>query len=220
MCWNADISINTFIFSLGALLFIYLTNTFTKYKTVFFKNPLTYFFILSVSSMQLIEFFLWRNLKNKQINTLLSVCAFLVIVMQQIIFIMLIPNVRFRYSIFSLWILLGIFLIIYKIKTNSIDFSTSIGINGHLSWNWANFKGYDNIWVFIGLLFYIIPSILITNDVLILSSTMFILFSSLYFYFKSNTFGTMWCWILNFGLLYFIIDILLIQPYYEYNGLC
>jgi hypothetical protein len=46
------------------------------------------------------------------------------------------------------------------------------------------------------------------------------LFLSLFFYWKYNTFGTMWCWGINLFLLYFVIDILLIQPYYEYNSLC
>ena len=35
---------------------------------------------------------------------------------------------------------------------------------------------------------------------------------------KYNTFGTMWCWSFNLFLLYFIVDILIIQPF-EY-GLC
>lgn len=42
MCWNADISINTFTFGLFALLFIYIANTYSKYKTKTFENPLVY----------------------------------------------------------------------------------------------------------------------------------------------------------------------------------
>jgi len=61
MCWNQDISINTFIFACLSLLFIFFTNTFTKYKTPTFDNPIVYLFLLSVAAMQLIEYFLWRN---------------------------------------------------------------------------------------------------------------------------------------------------------------
>jgi hypothetical protein len=57
MCWNQDISINTFLFACLSLLFIFLTNKFTKYKTKTFDNPLVYLFFLVVASMQLIEFF-------------------------------------------------------------------------------------------------------------------------------------------------------------------
>jgi len=99
-----------------------------------------------------------------------------------------------------------------------MNFSTSIGSNGHLSWNWMNYKGTDNIWLFIYLLFYIIPSIFINTELLyILVAT---LLFSLFFYFKYNTFGTMWCWISNIIFLYYIVNILLIQPYLEYNSLC
>jgi hypothetical protein len=57
MCWNQDISINTFLFVCLTLLFIFITNTFTKYKTPFFNNPLMYLLLLLGASMQLIEFF-------------------------------------------------------------------------------------------------------------------------------------------------------------------
>jgi hypothetical protein len=43
---------------------------------------------------------------------------------------------------------------------------------------------------------------------------------SFFFYFKDGTFGSMWCWVINLFLLYFIVHILLIQPFLEYNGLC
>ena len=57
MLENADISINTFLFAFLALLFIYFTNTYTKYKTHSFDNKIMYLFTLSVVCMQLLEFF-------------------------------------------------------------------------------------------------------------------------------------------------------------------
>jgi len=30
----------------------------------------------------------------------------------------------------------------------------------------------------------------------------------------------MWCWLINLLLLKIVIDILIVQPFYEYNGLC
>ena len=32
MCWNEDISLNTFLFGSFSLLFIFLSNTWSKYK--------------------------------------------------------------------------------------------------------------------------------------------------------------------------------------------
>ena len=80
MCWNADISINTFLFAIFALVFIFLANTYTKYKQETFKNPLVYLLLLEVASIQLIEFFLWKNLKNKKMNEFLTSLALYIII--------------------------------------------------------------------------------------------------------------------------------------------
>ena len=64
MCWNPDISLNTFLFGVFALLFIFLSNTFSKYKLKEFTNPLVYLFLFQIVVMQLIEFFIWKNLKT------------------------------------------------------------------------------------------------------------------------------------------------------------
>jgi hypothetical protein len=219
MCWNQDISINTFIFACLSLLFIFFTNTFTKYKTPTFDNPFVYLFLLSVAAMQLIEYFLWRNLKNETINKTLSQSAAGFIILQQIVLMLMIPNLTIRYTMLLFYTFFTIIYYGYKRIYSPIHYHTSIGKNGHLSWEWMNYKGYENIWIFLWLLFYILPLLLIDNFLL----SFFILswlVISLIFYFKYQTFGTMWCWGTNIFLLYFIINILLIQPYYEYNSLC
>ncbi len=38
MCWNKEVSINTFMFSIITLLFIYYNNKFTQYKIKEFVN--------------------------------------------------------------------------------------------------------------------------------------------------------------------------------------
>ena len=142
MCWNSDISINTFIFAFMALLFIYVTNTFTKYKTPMFDNPLMYLFFLAVASMQLIEFFLWRNLKNNEMNKLLSRIAAGLVIGQQVILMLMVPNKHIKYGMLLLYLL---FLIVFSNRGVDSRFYTSIGKNGHLNWEWINYKGYENI---------------------------------------------------------------------------
>ena len=219
MCWNQDISLNTFLFACLALLFIFFTNSFTKYKTKTFDNPLVYLFLLEVAAMQLIEFFLWRNLKNKSLNELLSKIASFFVFIQPATLMLMIPNTMTKYSIVFSYLFFVLAYFGYRGNYNPIIFHTSIGTNGHLSWEWMNFKGYENIFLFIVLLFYLIPALLVNNFFI----TLFLFISliiSLFFYYKNNTFGTMWCWSFNLFLLYFIIDILIINPFYEYNGLC
>ena len=219
MCWNQDISLNTFLFACLVLLFIYITNTYTKYKTPTFDNPLVYLFLLAVASMQLIEFFLWRNLKNKKINESLSKLASFAVFMQQITLIFLIPNIAIRYVIAIAYILFIMFYTVYKKIYDPINYYTTVGKNGHLSWGWTNYKGYETIWVVLCLLFYILPALLINNFIL----SLFVLTSlaiSLFFYYETNAVGTMWCWLLSTFLLYFVINIILIKPFLEYNALC
>jgi len=219
MCWNQDISINTFLFACLALLFIFFANTFTKYKTKTFDNPLIYLFLLEVAAMQLIEFFLWRNLKNKSINELFSEIASFFVFIQPLTLMLMIPNITIKLAIIFLYLFFIIVYYGYRRIYNPTIFHTSIGTNRHLSWEWMNYTGYENIFLFIGLLFYLIPVLLIDNFFITLFSIISS-FTSLFFYFKYNTFGTMWCWSFNLFLLYFVIDILIIKPFYEYNGLC
>lgn len=220
MCWNSDISLNTFLFACLALTFIFIANTFTKYKSSAFDNPLVYLFLFEVASIQLIEFFLWRNLKNKNVNETLSYIASHVIVLQVMTLILMIKNTNIKYAFLIILALTYMCVYSYVVTfTENIKFYTSIGKNGHLVWEWMNFKGIENIFLVIFLLLYVIPVLLIDNAILA-TFILISLFISLIFYYKYKTFGTMWCWLTNIFLLYFISDILLIQPFYEYNGLC
>ena len=218
MCWNADISINTFIFGVFALAFIYITNTYSKYKTKTFDNPLVYLFMFEVASIQLIEYFLWRNLKNKIWNEFLSKVASFVITAQIITLILMVNPLSYRYSMLAVYAILTPLYFYYKEKYDPIIFSTTIGENGHLAWNWLGNKQYGIIFLFIGLFFYIFPLFFIDN-IFLSRAVLTTLALSLFFY-RGRTIGTMWCWIGNFTLLYFILDILFIQPFIEYNGLC
>lgn len=208
MCWNADISINTFLFAIFALVFIFLTNTYTKYKQETFKNPLVYLLLLEVASIQLIEFFLWKNLKNKKINEFLTSIALYIIIIEPLTIMLMIPNKIILISIVLCYLL---FLLISKSTRNTI---TTVK-NGHLSWGWIN-KSTSTLSIFIYLFFFVFSMYLINNFLLFLFAT-FTLIITLFFYFKDNTFGSMWCWSTNLFLLYFIIDIIIIKPFNEYR---
>ena len=219
MCWNADISLNTFIFSCFILLFIFWTNTYTKYKTPTFDNPLVYLFMFSVVSMQLVEYFLWKNLNNKEWNHFLSVVAYVIINVQLLLLFLLVNSSFYRNLFFIGYAFFLVSCFIYRKKYNPIKFYTTVAKNGHLNWNWASYNGFENIILVICLLFYFLPLFFINNLTLSLFGV-FTIIPSLILYFKENTFTSMWCWLCNIFLLYFVIDILLIQPFKEYNALC
>ena len=211
MCWNADISINTFLFGICAIIFIFLANTYTKYKQDTFKNPLIYLLLLEVATMQLIEFFLWRNLKNEKINKILTSIASYVVVFQPLTIMLMIPNKNILLPFLLSYL---VFSIIQRMFISKPALTTIK--NGHLSWGWINIK--DKISIFIFLSFYMLSAYFVNH--LLFLFTIVTLLISLFFYFKDNTFGSMWCWSFNIFLLYCIIDILIIKPFKEYNRIC
>lgn len=71
MCWNKDVSINTFLFSIFVLILIIYNNNYTQYKIDEVNNIFAYIFLLSFILMQLIEYFLWQNLNDKFYNKIL-----------------------------------------------------------------------------------------------------------------------------------------------------
>jgi hypothetical protein len=215
MCWNADISLNTFLFGCFSLVFIFLSNTFSKYKLKEFENPLVYLFLFLIVIMQLIEFFMWKNLKNKSINRLLSSIIYMIISLQPLTLIFMIHQSYIKYICLFFYFILQIGHNIYKSKHPNTWYA-SVGADGHLIW--TNYSGND-MFALVFLLFYILPLIFIGNNTL----TIFILgllFVSLINYYKYYTFHSMWCWLCNIIFLYFLVDILLIKPFNEYNSLC
>jgi len=219
MCWNADISINTFIFGTMTLLFIYWANTYTKYKSPTFNSPFVYLYLMELVTMQLVEYFIWKNMGNKKWNELFSKIGSFVGTIQPLTLMMLITKTGIRNAIIILYFVYLVVFFVYKGLYNPIVFKSYPSKNGHLSWEWGIFKGYENINVFIFFLFYVAALYLIPNKGL--STLVFIsLVISLFYYFKDNTYGSMWCWITNVFLLYFIVDILIKKPFIEYNGLC
>lgn len=227
MCWNADISINTFLFGCLSLLFIYFTNTYTKYKSQGFDNPFMYLIIISFVIMQLIEYVLWRNLKNKEINTKLSMIGFGILMIQPITLMLYdtynTGNIVRFIQLISVYSIGWISFLLYKYLYHPISFITTVGKNGHLAWNWLNFNIYELI-VYIILYFsYIFYSFvyLSTNINIIYKCLFFItVFISRILYFKTSEFGSIWCWVINSYILLLVINILIIKPFYEYNGLC
>ena len=227
MCWNADISINTFLFSCLALFFIYFTNTYTKYKSKAFDNPFMYLIIISFVIMQLIEYFLWRNLKNKEINTNLSILGFTILMIQPITLMLYDTynsgNITRFIQLISVYSIGWISFLLYKYLYHPISFITTIGKNGHLAWNWLNFNAYELIAYLLLYFSYIFYSfVYLSININSIYKYLFLItaFIARMFYFKTSEFGSMWCWLFNSILLLLVVNILLIQPFYEYNGLC
>ena len=190
MCWNERVSLNTFLFSLFGVNFAYFNNVINGYK---------YLFFFSFISIQLLEYFTWKHLNNKKINKLLSQLGLFIIFMQPLLFILSFTSVetKIKKTLILLYTLFFIFCVLYF----PIDFSMTKASNGHLAWNWLKFPPLANfIWLsfFLVLLLYIKKYILFTIHVIV--------FLAIYYtYYKTNTWGSLWCWIANLMSAFLII---------------
>ena len=191
MCWNQTISLNTFLFSLFGASFAYLNKVINIYY---------YLFFLSFSSMQLVEYFAWGNLNNKKRNRFLSQIGLILIAIQPILFTLSIANLKYniKASLIALYCIIAVFCYI----TIPVDFSMVKASNGHLAWNWLKPpKIYIFLWVSImlGLLLYAQKYFEFT--------VLGLLFIAIYYtYYKTNTWGSLWCWIANIVTIKLIIQ--------------
>ena len=73
MCWSAEVSLNTFLFSLFGISFAYYNGII---------NVFSFLYLLSFISMQLLEYFTWNHLNDIKINRLLSKIGLFLIFIQ------------------------------------------------------------------------------------------------------------------------------------------
>jgi len=148
--------------------------------------------------MQLIEYFTWKHLHNKKINRLLSQLGFFLIFLQPILSILIPNNVKFNVKATLITLYLAFFFLLFISIKN--DFSMAKAPNGHLAWNWLKYPIYI---VLLWITFLLV--ILLYAKKYILFAIYAIIFLAIYYtYYKTNTWGSLWCWIAN-GLAVLLI---------------
>ena len=223
MCWNENVSLNTFLFTSAVLIFIFYNNQYTQYKIEEFKDWKLYLLFFSFTSIQLVEYFLWKSIKekNKYNNKIFSIIGWIIIrILQPFCLLLLIPDkyLLIKYLSFFVYFMLLIIISIYKYFYNPVDFTTLVGKNTHLSWSWIDL---DNNFEYIIAILYFVLYIPLIMKIPIISLIILGFYVFCYIkYYNTLTWGSMWCWISNSVLLYFLIKILFISPYNEYKKLC
>jgi len=207
MCWNPEVSITTYLFSLvSSLLAI-------NYGVISFQEFLV---INAFVSMQLIEFFLWLNLSNKSINKLLSILGFIAVLSIPYFSMSLVQNNKVKQTILLTYFAFVLFIIF----SQKIVFETVVGKNGHFEWKWLNFPFIIIlIWFFFLCFenfFYFYVNGLNINDNWFshLCALLFIIITattSYIYYLDSKTWGSMWCWFANIIAVFLLIKIFLIK---------
>jgi len=186
MCWNASVSLNTYIFGLFACLFSYFNNKVSFKSVLFFQ---------SFMSMQLLEYFIW----SKQFsNRLLSQLSY-ILVLSQPFFGLLSSEKNVLLIFYTLFVAV---LLLFN-PWSSTDFRSTPASNGHLAWHWLQLS---LPWLFIWFLFLITKMVLNRNWISVLLMCVSISVSYI-LYEKSMTWGSLWCWVSNVFALYLIYNV-------------
>ena len=202
MCWNEHVSLNTYLFSIGMLGLLIYNNKYTPYKVAGF-NGYWYFFIVSFCTMQLIEYFLWRNLDDKKANRLLSMTGQGLVTIQPIASLFLLHNATLRNVMVTLYVL---FVGIVGIMQKKV-FKTSTE-NGHLKWSWVPMKTYQYfVW-----LFFLLFSFVLNKHYIPLAVALILFYIT---YTNKGTGGSLWCWTINFSMIFYAIYLLIYLPLKE-----
>jgi hypothetical protein len=203
LCWNAEVSIQTFLFATICCILGY-NYGFPIEKLIFF---------IVFSMIQLVEYFLWKNLNDKKKNEFYSKMGFLVILLEPLAAINMIQNIQIKnYSIFIYLIVTFIYLYFnYK----NIDFTTTIGKKGYLHWNWLEKFNINNKYTYYYILwtFFIIFGSLLSKDFIIFIIGLLTYLFSWYNLSTDNSFSSYWCSIAN--ILWFYVIFWIIYKNYK-----
>jgi hypothetical protein len=201
MCWNANVSINTFIIGVTAAVLALANKTYPWYFVLF---------LMSFVSMQLIEYFIWTYYNNAKLNKAFSVVVWILLVLQPVAAILLLYDKDRRlmkYLLFS-YILLAVPTLLYTIMTdkNPFEINKSFkGENGHLIWG---FLVNDYVLIIIIYMVFLFLALYLSGYRWLFILLLVTLLFSLYFYVKYRTWGTIWCWTANIASLIIIGKVL------------
>lgn len=175
MCWSANGSLGAYALAMGLA-------GISKYQAV--VDPKMWIFMVILTHMQLVEYFLWKNLSVPKLNALWSAVGLALILAESAGSLNLLSDKRplALYSVFAL---------LYILVTR-IDFTTVVGKNGHLKWNWL--MSFKSPWM-LGWLIALFVPLYLTKRYIGLAYGLFILLISMYFNNMYGTTGSYWCWL-------------------------
>lgn len=186
MCWNAKVSIQSFALGITAVFFAYAKGL---------SIPTT-LFCLTIVFMQLIEYVAWTNIENPDINYQVSLWANFLLWLQPVASILtLSPTLSVPFlALYSLLTLLGKLIEPGPLRER---YRMYAGENKHLVWNWLQKDVYTTVSLVVYFFFLFVP-LLFSGQFTILFLAISTLGISLYSFWKDNTWGSMWCWLVNY----------------------
>jgi hypothetical protein len=178
MCWSADGSLKTYALAMAL-------GVIHHYKET--MDPVILLLLVVFAHMQLVEYFLWKNLTVPSVNQLWSAVGLTLLILQPLVSAMLLPDDMRNKA----WLITLTGTALYLLTTK-VDLTTEVGANGHLKWNWI--PRLSSPWAF-AWLFMLLAPMWITGHRVAFFFTLFTYFISAYFNDKYGTAGSYWCWI-------------------------
>lgn len=214
MCWNKEVSLNTFLFSSFVLGLIIYNNAYTQYKIDELNSVWVYLFFMSFILMQLIEYFIWVNINNPFYNSIFTMLATILLLVQPIVSNLLITNKTLQQKMLYSYMLFIIPVSLYKFNVKKIN--SDVSNLGHLRWNTVvSYNSLlDIIFGFLWAFFFLFPLFYQGYNFGLLFGilTLIIVVYNLY---KDKSVGSMWCWIVNAGMLYYAAYLLFYLPFFK-----
>ena len=189
MCYSKSLSLKSFLFGIISSLYLYNNSSFNENKTIAM-------FFSFVSLMQLVEYFLWSDLKCTGINQTTSKIGILLNHFQPVVLLIislfyLESNKSLDFNIIILInIIYSIYVIyVYKRFLDEKNFCVKPNKKGHLDWTWKHNFNYNfyHLLIFLNLYNYYNYSKLTMSIIL-----SYVLFFISLTKFKDNI-GEFWC---------------------------
>ena len=209
MCWNKEVSLNTFLFSSFVLGLVVYNARYTKYKIHLFQNNWIVVFFMSFIVIQLIEYFIWKNIKHTFYNSVFSTIAAIVIFLQPVVTTMLINNANIRNHLLFLYSLFFVPFVVYHLSTKRIV--SKVNSNGNLSWSFFEMPPVlRTMWY----LFFLFP--LLYNHIYFGLTFGIVTLIILAINFKEyNSISSLWCWVVNSVMVFCAALLLFYLPFKE-----
>lgn len=195
MCFSADVSLTTFLIGFTASIILYF-----KVKSIDIK--ITALFLAYVSSMQLIEFLLWKNQECNEINKTLSYIGMWLNHLQPIVFAILVLVISKTPNILGIILIsiayLAVFIpysLQYK-NTEDLRCSTRHAGNPHIIWNWNRLQNFGIVYLVFLFTVCTIPFLGFsskTNAYIFAVYCIITYVASVFLYREKDVIGSMWC---------------------------
>ena len=192
MCWNASVSLNT-----------YLLGVFASCLALFngVIGVPAFLFMMSFVHMQLVEYFVWSQTFS---NRALSMAAFVLILVQPLVAVFeierrrdLVVPLACAYCAF----VLALLTVVYP--WNKVDFRMVPAANGHLAWHWLKFPS----WCLLAWMAVLFAPVLLNKKYVRLAIGIGVVATIYVLYRDTYTWGSLWCWIANALSLYLIYKV-------------